>query len=416
MDCPEKIGLFGGTFNPVHMGHLMIAEYAFNEYGLDKIFFIPAHIPPHKRTEADKAQILADDLRMAMVEAAVSDVPYFIPCDCEIKKQGISYTSDTLEGFMSMFPKAVFYLIMGGDSLMAIETWHCPEKILKGAHLLVAARDDDDLKRLEKQAADLEEKYGNTHICLLHAPRVEISSTDIRARVLNGDSIRYLVPESVRDYIQTNKLYLASEESGDKPMQMDRMNILEIQNQLRKKQTERRFLHILGVQYTSASLAMRYGADMHKASMAGLLHDCAKHMTADKLIKICERHNIEITEAEHKSPYLLHAKVGAYLASAKYGICDEDILNAICCHTTGKPAMTLLEKIVFVADYIEPSRNQAPNLEQLRKVSFENIDEAVYLILKQTLAYLYHKNQAVDAQTEVTFNYYKDLVRRDADE
>ena len=134
------------------------------------------------------------------------------------------------------------------------------------------------------------------------------------------------------------------------------MNILEIQNQLRKKQTERRFLHILGVQYTSASLAMRYGADMHKASMAGLLHDCAKHMTADKLIKICERHNIEITEAEHKSPYLRHAKVGAYLASAKYGICDEDILNAICCHTTGKPAMTLLEKIVFVADYIEPSR------------------------------------------------------------
>ena len=156
---------------------------------------------------------------------------------------------------------------------------------------------------------------------------------------------------------------------------------------------------------------MRYGADMNKALMAGLLHDCAKHMTADKLIKTCERHGIVITAAEQKSPYLLHAKVGAYLASEKYGVNDREILDAICCHTTGKPAMTLLEKIVFVADYIEPSRNQAPNLEQLRKKSFENIDEAVYLILKQTLAYLYRKKQAVDEQTEVTFNYYKDLVR-----
>lgn len=416
MDYPEKIGIFGGTFNPVHTGHLMIAENAFHEYGLDKIFFIPAHIPPHKRTEEDQAQILADDIRMAMVEEAVKDVPYFIPCDYEIKKQGISYTSDTLANFAELFPDAELFLIMGGDSLMAIETWHCPEKILHDARIIVAARDEDDLQKLCGQAEYLENKYSETRIFMLHVPKMEISSTMIRERVTKGETIRYFVPENVRDYIKTNKLYLSSEESGDTPVQMDRMNILEIQNQLRKKQTERRFLHILGVQYTSASLAMRYGADMDKASMAGLLHDCAKHMTADKLIKTCERHNIPITAAEEKSPYLLHAKVGAYLASEKYGVSDEEILAAICCHTTGKPAMTLLEKIVFVADYIEPSRNQAPNLEKLRKKSFENIDEAVYLILKQTLAYLYKKKQAVDEQTEITFNYYKDLVRRNADE
>ena len=416
MDCPEKIGIFGGTFNPVHTGHLMIAENAFYEYGLNKIFFIPAHIPPHKQTAADKEQILADEVRMAMVEEAVRDVPYFTPCDYEIKKQGISYTSDTLETFLKLYPKAEIYLIMGGDSLMAIETWHCPEKVIRDAHILVASRDDDDLKRLQLQADYLTEKYEGAAISMLHAPRMEISSTIIRERVAKGETIRYFVPEDVRNYIQTNKLYLTPEEGGDTSMQMDRMNVVEIQNQLRKKQTERRFLHILGVQYTSASLAMRYGADMNKALMAGLLHDCAKHMTADKLIKTCERHGIVITAAEQKSPYLLHAKVGAYLASEKYGVNDREILDAICCHTTGKPAMTLLEKIVFVADYIEPSRNQAPNLEQLRKKSFENIDEAVYLILKQTLAYLYRKKQAVDEQTEVTFNYYKDLVRRNADE
>lgn len=409
MNNPEKIGVFGGTFNPVHTGHLLIAENAYDEFGLDKVLIIPAHIPPHKREE----HILPDEVRMAMIREAVRDVPYFVPCDYEIRKAGVSYTSDTLNGLSELYPNARFYLIMGADSLMAIENWHHPEDIIKSAHILAAARDDADIKRLRAQAQYLKERYTGAQISVLGVPKMEVSSTIIRERIQKKRTIRYFVPEAVRQYIMANKLYEFNDEGRCETAAMD---IIEIQNQLRKKQTERRFQHILGVQYTSTALAMRYGADMRKAELAGLLHDCAKHMTADKLIKICQKNDIEITLAEQKSPYLLHAKAGAYLALTKYGISDEEILDAIRCHTTGKPAMTLLEKIVFVADYIEPSRNQAPNLDKLRKKSFEDIDEAVYLILKQTLGYLNKKKQSIDQQTEVTYNYYRDLIRRNADE
>ena len=194
------------------------------------------------------------------------------------------------------------------------------------------------------------------------------------------------------------------------------MDITEIQHQLKKKQSEHRFVHSLGVQYTSICLAMKYGYDLKKAELAGILHDCAKHYSAEKLIKACQKHQIEITKSEQKSPFLLHAKVGALLAEEKYGVTDEEILNAIRCHTTGKPAMTMLEKIVFVADYIEPGRNNAPNLDTLRQLSFENIDEAVLAILKQTLDYLKSKSQDIDQHTVETYNYYKNLLGREDDE
>ena len=194
------------------------------------------------------------------------------------------------------------------------------------------------------------------------------------------------------------------------------MDIIEIQRHLKKKQSEHRFTHSLGVQYTSICLAMKYGYDLSKAELAGILHDCAKHYSAEKLIKICEKNKIPITDSESTSPFLLHAKVGALLAVDKYGVTDNTVLDAIRCHTTGKPAMTMLEKIVFVADYIEPGRNNAPNLDTLRQLSFENIDEAVLAILQQTLDYLKGKKQDIDQHTVETYNYYKHLLGREDDE
>lgn len=194
------------------------------------------------------------------------------------------------------------------------------------------------------------------------------------------------------------------------------MDIIKIQKHLKKKQKEQRFLHTLGVQYTSVCLAMKHGCDLKKAELAGLLHDCAKHLDSEQLLKTCHKNHIPVTKAEEKSPYLLHAKVGALFASEKYGVDDEEILEAIRCHTTGKPEMTLLEKIVFTADYIEPGRDHAPNLDYLRRLSFDDLDAAVYEILKQTLNYLKKKKQNIDQQTVETYTYYKELLRRNADE
>jgi predicted HD superfamily hydrolase involved in NAD metabolism len=188
--------------------------------------------------------------------------------------------------------------------------------------------------------------------------------------------------------------------------------LLELQDSMKNKLKPGRYLHTLGVQYTSASLAMRYGCDITQAQIAGLLHDCAKSYSEDEQLKRCRKYDIFITEVEMENPYLLHAKLGAYYAKHKYGIEDEDILNAITYHTTGKVEMTLLEQIVFLADYIEPSRKIIPNLDRIRLVAFENIDYAVFLTMENTLNYLREKGQCIDEKTKLAYGYYKELIQK----
>lgn len=160
--------------------------------------------------------------------------------------------------------------------------------------------------------------------------------------------------------------------------------------------------------YTAAAMAMRYDEDIEKALVAGLLHDCAKCMPDSKKLKICLKNQITMSEMEQKNPFLLHAKVGAYIAKEKYGIEDEDILSAIACHTTGKPDMSLLDKIIYISDYIEPMRNKAPNLADVRRLAFKDIDVTLLKILSDTLAYLRNSSKSMDSMTLKTYAYYKE--------
>lgn len=179
-----------------------------------------------------------------------------------------------------------------------------------------------------------------------------------------------------------------------------------LRRQMEKVQDEKRYEHTLGVAFTAASLAMRYGADVKQAQVAGLLHDCAKCMTNEERLSICKKNKLEVTPVEKANPFLLHAKVGAFLAKEKYGIQDEEILSAVRFHTTGRPNMTLLEKIVFTADYIEPSRKTAPNLDEVRTLAFQNLDMALCKILSDTLDYLDTVDQEIDPMTKKTYDYY----------
>ncbi len=189
----------------------------------------------------------------------------------------------------------------------------------------------------------------------------------------------------------------------------EKNQLQKIEKKLRKELDADRYRHTLGVMYTAASLAMCYGEDLAKAQLAGLLHDCAKCIANDKKMKLCQKYNVEISEAEKASPYLLHAKLGAELAARTYGVEDEDVLNAIRYHTTGRPNMTLLEKIIFLSDYIEPMRTKADNLPQIRETAFRDLDEAVYMTLRDTLAYLEKGSQTLDETTYKAFQYYKEL-------
>lgn len=182
----------------------------------------------------------------------------------------------------------------------------------------------------------------------------------------------------------------------------------KLRKEIEKIQDAKRFEHTLGVEFTSAALAMRYGASVKDAQTAGLLHDCAKCLTDKERISICKKNNISMTELEKANPFLLHAKVGAFLARERYGVADENILNAIHNHTTGRPGMSLLEKIVFIADYMEPGRNHAPNLEEIRRMAFEDLDQTLLKILGDTLEYLDGGNGDIDPMTRKTWEYYKE--------
>lgn len=181
----------------------------------------------------------------------------------------------------------------------------------------------------------------------------------------------------------------------------------QISRKLSKILKKDRYNHTLGVMYTAASLAMCYGADIRKAMTAGLLHDCGKYLSAEEQIRLCRKKNISLTESELEMPALVHAKLGAYLARYEYGITDPDILDAITYHTTGRPDMTLLEKIVYIADYIEPNRKEIPGLEQIRRIVFTDIDRAVCLSAGSTVRYLRNGGKAVDPMTVNTYNFYK---------
>ncbi len=189
----------------------------------------------------------------------------------------------------------------------------------------------------------------------------------------------------------------------------------KIKEKLSKKLSVKRFDHTIGVSYTAAAMAMRYGLNVDRAAMAGLLHDCAKYMTDDELIEKCTKYGIECSETELRNGYLLHAKLGAYLSKEKYGIEDEEICSAVRYHTTGKPAMSVLEAIVFTADYIEPGRKVLSNFKLIRSMAFVDLDEAVYLILKNTLSYLNDEKESEQSQKEIdkhsveTYKYYKKI-------
>ncbi len=185
------------------------------------------------------------------------------------------------------------------------------------------------------------------------------------------------------------------------------MKISEIKKELKKRIDKKRYDHTIGVAYTAASLAMRYEEDINNALVAGLLHDCAKKLSDEELLSIAEKEDIPVSYSEQRCPYLLHGKVGSYIAKTQFDVSNEDILNAIANHTTGRENMSLLEKIIFTADYIEPGRDKAANLDEIRKLAFIDLDKCIMRILKDTIDYLNKTDSYIDENTQKTYDYLK---------
>lgn len=202
-----KVGIVGGTFNPIHLGHLMLGEYAYEECGLDEVWFMPNGNPPHKninRTQISTAK------RIEMTKLAIEDTAYFRFHPYEINRTEVSYSYQTMEEFANIYPENEFYFIIGSDSLFALETWKYPDRLLKTCSLLVACRENIDIRKVKEHITYLNNKY-RCSILLLQMPLLEISSSDIRRRVEQNQSIRYIVPDCIAHYIEENKLYEGSE-------------------------------------------------------------------------------------------------------------------------------------------------------------------------------------------------------------
>jgi len=193
-------------------------------------------------------------------------------------------------------------------------------------------------------------------------------------------------------------------------MEVSHEFILSLEERLQQALPAKRYLHTLGVAYLASSLAMCYGISHRDALIAGLLHDCAKNIPEEELLEKCLEQNLDLSEHEKRIPGILHAPYGAYLAQETYEIRQEDIISAIRNHTLGKPAMSLLEQIVFLADYLETERTQPtePPLDVIRKVAFKSLDEATYLVCRNTLRYFEETKKETDPTIEKVYQYYKE--------
>lgn len=390
----RKIGILGGTFNPIHNGHLALATAAMEQYDLEEVWLMPSKLPPHKSHFA----MLSEEHRFTMTALAAKTNEKFSASDFELQREGLTYTADTLELLTKEYPDVKFYFIVGGDSLIKFSHWRRPERILELATLLGASRAGYEAEQVGQAAKDLQKKFPYAEIGTVVLSDYPISSNEIRTAFYAGASERMknYIPEQVYEYMQQNKLF-------------SKVTFSELDAEMQRILPRKRYLHSVAVAHLAASYAVTLGYDPQRALVAGILHDCAKAYSDEQLVADCDHYAISVTEVERRNGFLLHGKLGAYYAKKYYFINDKEILSAIAFHTTGHPKMTDLEKIVFLADYLEPFRTQptTPELNKIRQIAFSDINKAIYLVLKNTMHYLKQSGQEMDMTTAETYEEYR---------
>lgn len=364
----EKIAVFGGSFNPVHNGHIALAKHAMDALSLDRVLFVVDRIPPHK-TLAEGA---TDTQRVEMLRLALADEPRFCVETLELEREGTSYTVDTLTQLHAREPNAEFYFLMGSDMLLSFDTWRKPEEISKLATLVCTVREGQSGGE-EQKAIVLREQFGARIILLEQVS--PLSSTEIRNRIHDARPITGLVPAAQEHYIYRNGCY--------EPQMLMPM-YARLQNEI----SAHRMDHTAYVMQTAISFADKFGIDPTKARLAALLHDCAKGFSDARLLSY----------ADTEPPILpvLHAPAGADYAHTVYGVDDDEVLNAIRLHTTGDAHMTDLEKVVYLADMVEPSRDYE-GIDEIRNA--DDLNTMMRLALLRSIWYIKERNYDVHPAT-----------------
>ncbi len=369
----KKIAIFGGTFNPVHIEHVKLCERAVIELGLDKLFIMPTYLPPHKNTIPAPAEDRIEMLKIAFAHIENAEIS-----DYEITQKGKSYTYLTAEHFRGEYPDAKIYFIMGGDMLNDFKNWRYPERILNAVDIATFGREDyfNDYDGLEKFFT---ENFGKTFTRLNYTGK-SFSSTKIRVYSAFGLDVSGLTPDGVKEYIEKNHLY-----GGDKYMEF-----------IKKHLPYKRVKHTADVVDKAMQKVKELGLDGEKVRIAATLHDCAKYLDKSKVEGF--------TMPDDVPQPVEHAFLGAFVAE-KLGVIDPEILDAIKYHTSGKPNMSTLGKLIFVADMVEDGRTYE-GVEHLRKLYEGDFEKCFVECLREEVLHLVNKKSYIYAKTLDAYDYY----------
>ncbi len=371
-----KIGIYGGTFNPPHLGHLAAARAAVRTLKLDKLIFVPDAVPPHKELPPGTPEPF-QRLQMASKTADALLMPETVwASGMELDRQGKSYTADTLKAVHKQYPKAELWLLLGTDMFLTLHQWRDPETICRLAGICAFGRNGGDGEDVfAPQEKLLRERFGARVVTGTLPDLVEISSTELREMLARGEGREYLLP-AVYGYILMNGLYGTHAD-------LKHLDIPELRACSYSMVMQKRVAHIRGTEEEAVRLAKRWGADETLARRAGILHDCTKYLDLPLQLELCRKYGVELDELEQRAVKLLHSKTGACIARAIFGEPDQ-VYSALFWHTTAKDDMTTLEKILYVAAYIEPNRS-FDGVERLRALAYEDLDKALLLGIETTI-------------------------------
>ena len=385
----EKIGIFGGSFNPPHVGHIRSAAYAAQALGLTKLLLLPDWETPGKQTPPSSA---TPAQRLELLRLAVSGEPGMEVSDLELHPG--SRTRDTVAALAGQYPGAELYLLLGTDMFQKFPNWQFADEILKSAVIVAMCRGEKREKETQAQTKALLEARGG-RVVLLENPINFISSTQLRRLIAFGAGEEFLEPE-VLAYIRDQKLYDAGADFRNLPMEALEPVVIRLLNPNRVR-------HVLGCRDTAVALARRWGADETDAARAGILHDITKALDGPLQLTLCRAYGKLLDDFSRKYPKTLHALTGSLVAQRIFGENDA-VVSAIASHTTGKANMNLLESIIYVADYMEPNRD-FPGVERLRELAFSDIRAALKLGLEMTLEHLAEQGGEVSPASREALAY-----------
>ena len=382
------IAVFGGSFNPPHKGHLAAALAASRQLTPDEFLVIPDFQPPHKQLAEGSPE---PEERLALCRLAFAAVPNCTVSDLELRRGGKSYTADTLRHLRAAEPETELILLMGADMYCSLHTWYDAEYILRTTRIAVFQRAAGEMPAIEAQRDALAAQFG-TETELIRSQPMPASSTELRVALQSREGVAKLCPEVYAEIIR-RRLYGA------------KVNFPWLREQSYAMLRPRRVPHVQGCEAEAVRLARRWCADEERAAEAAILHDCTKKELLPEQLRLCAKYGIIPDELERENGKLLHAKTGAAVARFEFGS-DDEVVEAIRWHTTGRPNMTTLEKVLYMADYMEPTRD-FPGVEELRRLAYEDLNRAMVLGFEMSLEDILSRGEMPHKNTLAALQWYQ---------